>query len=138
MAKRFRFRLVFQPPLSKLCGHACVAMVTGTTLDKVQSVIGHSHGTTTRELVRAIRKLGGKCSSRLQRIGTHVALPDRAIVKISLPKTRNWHWVVYWDNHLFDPAQHWRFRAVGRVTSFLPILKRETRKSKQLLDDNKT
>jgi len=93
---------VFQPAGSRLCGHACVAMVVGVPLEEVIAVIGHSHGTKTKELVSALRCFGVVCSNRLRVVKT--TLPDLCIAEQPNKTGSNWHWVVMDHGRRYDPA----------------------------------
>ncbi len=120
-----------QPPDSKLCGHACVAMVTGKTIGRAVVVIGHKRGTTTREIAAALQKMGAKPNGSRLKI-FRGDLPEKAILKV-VPKNRKgaagtWHWVVKDGDAILDPAMT-RPMAIdaylkisrNRITSFLEV-----------------
>lgn len=46
------------------CGQIAVAVLTGASLKKIESMFGHHHGSYTRELVAVLRELGFKCPDR--------------------------------------------------------------------------
>jgi len=54
-----------QPRGSKICGHCCVAMVTGASLQEVIAQVGHRHGTSARELGMALRAFGLQAQFKL-------------------------------------------------------------------------
>jgi len=123
-------RLVRQPEGSGLCGQACIAMAAGVSLDRACEVVGHrkERGTTTREVVRALRTLGVPCADRLRRVSrARPHLPKRAIVAIHRPPEENrhrgqWHWMLAWDGVIYDPGASWpdRYRD-WKITSVLEI-----------------
>lgn len=88
------------------CGQACVAMIAGISLKKAIEVVGKKGGTTTKDLVKALRKLGFKCGDRLK-FDEPVFL---AIVKEKFAKHEHewdwhWHWVVYYNGNYYDPGR---------------------------------
>jgi ABC-type bacteriocin/lantibiotic exporter with double-glycine peptidase domain len=83
------------------CGQACLAMVAGISLAKACKIIGNNRGTITKQLVKALKKLGFKCKNRLK-IGEPEYL---AIVKEKSYDDTNWHWVVYYNGNYYDPAK---------------------------------
>jgi len=75
----------------RCCGQIAVAVITGRSLKYIIKLIGHDHGTQTRELARVLWKLGYKCPSRLKRLKER---PKLAIAKLSHKLRHGWHWVV--------------------------------------------
>lgn len=121
-------QLVRQPDDSTICGQCCVAMLTGASLRKVINLVGHKHGTKTKELAKVIRRLGYDCGDRLVRFKNSLRLVtvERALLKLTPPEGRNWHWVVWADHKVYDPCHHEPIDSVhcyisGRVTSFLEV-----------------
>jgi hypothetical protein len=106
-------------------------MLTGASLSKVINLLGHRHGTKTKELVKVIRRLGYDCPDRLHHVkGVRYALAsvERALVKISWEHTSSWHWVAWADDLIFDPGSEnplgnfslYEYLG-GRATSYLEI-----------------
>ena len=98
-------KVVLQEPESKVCGQACLAMILGVTLDEACELVGHRKGTKTRELVAVLRAQGKPCGPRLipfRRWGLHPHF--RGLAKLSRG-SGNWHWVVIWDDVVYDPLQ---------------------------------
>jgi hypothetical protein len=120
-------KYIQQPKDSKLCGQACLAMVTGKSLKQIIALVGHSGGTRSSDLIYVLRKLGYKTPNRLLVLSK---IPNYAIAKIphknvkGYPKNAsNWHWVVYWNGERYDP--YWEspsFCAEALPSSFLPIV----------------
>lgn len=119
-------RPLFQPSGSNLCGQTCVAMIAEVSLQRVCTVMGHSHSTRTREIVTVLRALGIECSDRLQRISKQTRfpardpLPKRCIVHVVWDKPNGGyhrHWIVYWNGQIFNPDPGSGYR----MTSFLEI-----------------
>lgn len=128
-------KLVQQPPDSRLCGQACVAMLCGVSLERAIQLVGRKEGTRTKELAHAIRKLGYHCESRLTVLGENVnwlMAQENMLVKMTNyddqgKRVRNWHWVVVHDRKVYDPASFdvlSRFHTVimGRPTSYLQVI----------------
>lgn len=115
-----RIRQVIQPEDKYICGQCCVAMVTGVSLTRAIKAVGHSHCSTTKDLARAVRKLGLKCPDRLVRITQTRGLSDLCIVKQeTTDRGGSWHWIVASRGKLFDPSPYGPSHA--RFTSFLPV-----------------
>jgi hypothetical protein len=94
---------VRQPPGSRLCGQACVAMVIGRDLPLGVEVVGHSHGTKPKELARGVGLLGWHCSGRRTRYTAR--LPRRAFLSVSARGSRkSYHWILLWDDYVYDPC----------------------------------
>jgi len=113
-----------QPEGSSLCGQTCVAMASGVSLDRACEAVGHRNGTTTKEIVKALRELGVPCGEKLKRISRkRPALPKRGIVAICQPGKRyKWHWILVWDGEMIDPAGLWpKYYDKWKMTSFLEI-----------------
>ncbi len=114
---------VYQPKGSVLCGQACVAMISGVPLKTAIDVIGHICTTHTNELISALRRLNVQCDSKLRRPSAQKPFPPFAILKISFPGKRNWHWVVRWNGKIYDPDPDLNFaqNAYGIASSFLEV-----------------
>ncbi len=97
-------------------------MIAGVDINEAIKAVGHAKATKTKELVSGIRKLGFDCQDRLKIISGG-AIPDRSIVKIALPNTSNWHWVVKNNDKIYDPAEtiipEKLFLSKFKATSFL-------------------
>ena len=106
-----------QPRGSSLCGQTCVAMACRITLEDACGLVGHRHGTRTKELARVLRGRGFRCKDTLTRSRAD-QMPDYALVKMSFRGRRNWHWVLLWDGALYDPDPA---PQLGTLTSFLDL-----------------
>jgi hypothetical protein len=111
----------------KGCGVACVAMVVGVDYKEAVNLVGKDGCTKTRHLINALRAAGFSCPDRLQIIKG--AWPNLAIAKIIVPgKISGWHWVLVSDGKILDPLMPGAWSkppAGGRITSFLPISRKE-------------
>lgn len=118
-----------QPTGSNLCGHACLAMILGLTLDEGVERMGHGRSTRTRELVKA---LGDKVKdSRLIPVRQRDE-PTFAILKVTWNgKPRRSHFVVRRGDRIHDPSyrygmsrHNWDLfiKDHGRVTSALELV----------------
>jgi hypothetical protein len=124
-------RLIVQPEGSSLCGQCCVAMAARITLDRAIDILGED-GTTTRDLVIALRALRVPCANRPRRISrTKPAWPSRALLTIHRPadpgvRRHKYHWMLAWDGHILDPGNAWPQRYTNwRITSYLEIYKEQ-------------
>lgn len=92
-----------QPPASRMCGQAVVAMVLRTTLKEACRRIGHGHGTRTKELLRV---LGPICVDGKLIVLRKREMPEYAILKLVEVgrEGRSWHWVLRKGTEIYDPA----------------------------------
>lgn len=104
--------------LLPVCGQACVATLTGRPLEEIielskqVKISDRTGGTRTRELAKILRRCGFQCPSRLRIIGEK-SLDDipNAILKLRTKKSYfldwrgSWHWVLWWDRVIYDPAE---------------------------------
>lgn len=113
------------------CGVACVAMLAGVSYGRALEAVAGSRtrGTTTKQLVAALRALGMETDgNRLRVMGTAdiVKSRNRMLVKLSLEGTTNWHWLV-WDpggiGRFIDPEPE--APAVGTITSAIGVWRRK-------------
>ena len=75
------------------CGQIAVAMLVDRPLEDITEVIPHSHGTRTKELVRALRHFGYSCPDRMQRKPIDFGLAQLHMSKSGWVIRGSWHWV---------------------------------------------
>jgi hypothetical protein len=113
------------------CGQTCVAMLSGTSYNRVIKQMGKSY-TSTRAIHDGLKYFGVRSAKRLVQFRGNKKYPDHrklgfdAMLKLVHPKVHrggNFHWVV-WDakkRKVLDPQRpRYKIRQV-RITSFLPI-----------------
>lgn len=98
--------LVLQKPGSFNCGQCCVAMLAGITRKQANKAFGTKGGTTTKMVVRALKKLGLAPADKLQTFRREASLPARCILVLRYPKTvqHYGHWVVYCQGLIYCPS----------------------------------
>jgi len=96
-------KLIYQPIDSKICGHCCVAMVSGSELNESIKVIGHKKGTYGKELVKALIKLNCKSADKLK-FPLPEKLPDKCIIRIKYESINSGHWIVFYKGLIYDPS----------------------------------
>jgi hypothetical protein len=129
-----RLKWVEQPAGTHTCGQVAVAVITGKSLDEVIDVIGHAHGSKTRELVAALKHFGYDAPLRCRKMEE----PELGLAQVHRPNFNGWHWIVVangfiYDGEWIDPhvgraASRARYiREIGwygqRITSYLPVTK---------------
>ena len=114
------------------CGQTCVAMIAGISIEESEKVFGHSCSTRTREVVKALRKLGFEPQTDNLVRSKWGNTPDAlAILKMTFnEKQRSGHWVVSYYGWIYDSAQkekhpYWHYcnfmKEFLRPTSYLKI-----------------
>ena len=105
-------RHVKQPPLSKVCGQACMAMILNTGLLDAVRLCRHGHATRTADIVRVVTK-----NSNLSPVHDRL-LSGRKLTAMTgceglwlckvVPHNRKAagpsHWVLWKNKRWFDPA----------------------------------
>lgn len=113
-----------------ICGQVAVAVIAGVSLEEAIKAVGHEKGTTSKELISGLKKLGVKCKSKSQRVRKGYT-PKTAIFHIS-PSTKkwNWHWVAFHDNIWYngnrwhdEPEKNIIFPKGWKPTSYIEIIK---------------
>lgn len=92
-------RHIQQPEGSSLCGHSCIAMALGLTLDQAIELIGHRKGVRNHEVIRA---LGPRALTSKSVPPKRLAAP--CLIRIKGPTARWHHLVFYHDQKVYDPA----------------------------------
>lgn len=109
--------------VTRTCGQIAVAVAAGVPLTQVLNYIGHMHGSTTKELIRALKHFGLKCDTKCRVLKEK---PKFALAQVHSPRKPGWHWIVVEGNKIYDGAFG---RANGtvdwpsgfRITSYLEI-----------------
>lgn len=98
--------IVRQPLGSNICGHCCLSMVSGESLDTSIKLIGHENPASVHELVAAFRELDIRTDTKLRQAFQNTLLPKRAMLKVTYPKNdvTHWHWVAYNDGYIHDSS----------------------------------
>ena len=118
-----------KPEESSLCGQTCVAMIAGISLEESINAFGTRGGTRTKDVVRALTKLGVKCGNKLIKLRSDVQKTEVCISKLHFSTGKHTHWTVWNKNCFFDPGLP---HLIGKYpehlvkeTSFLPIFTEE-------------
>jgi len=115
-------RKLYQPEGSNLCGQTCVAMIAGVTIDEACTAVGHRHSTNARALYRGMENLGiiYNPTKRINGVRSNCFVPSCCIARVHYKLGKRTHWVVIWDNDIYDPIKD---NSAWRVTSYIEILK---------------
>jgi hypothetical protein len=99
---------VKQPDGSRVCGQVAVATLLQISLDEACELVGHRHGTKTRELARVFRDHGWSCRYFLRPYDPNAPPPGTALFKFSMRDlttgrlSRRWHWVLWADEQIWN------------------------------------
>jgi hypothetical protein len=104
-------------------------MAADVSLDRAIEVVGHesARGTTTKEVVAALRHLGVSCADKLRPLSrTKPVLPKCGIVVIQRPRSERHralgHWMFWAYGEMLDPGECWPNGYEGwKITSYLEI-----------------
>lgn len=113
-----------QPEKSRICGQIAVAVIAGISVEDSIKLIGKRFGTSTKDLAKALLKLGYKCPNRCKRLKEK---PKLAIAQVHKPVRKSgWHWVVVHENKIYDgidgnPDGTVNWTKGQKITSYLPI-----------------
>lgn len=95
-----------------MCGHAAIAMLAASSLERVATMLGHRGPTTWREVYSALFTLGVVCDPELRACFTPTALPPVAVVQVPSGSPAIHHWVVVAGGVVYDPARAATYAAV--------------------------
>lgn len=115
-----------QKPNKKNCGVIAVAVIANIPVSLAAETIGKDGATTTKQLVKALRKLGYDCPDRCKKMPR----PLLGLGQMRRPKRKSgWHWVVVDGDKIYDgingkPDGTVDWLKGWRITSYLPITKR--------------
>lgn len=119
-------RHVRQPKNEGYCGQACIAMIADISLEVAKKVTRpRGRGTTTAELVKALRRLGFSCPDKMTRLSRKDwNIEGLAIVRMNHRRSGRWHWLVVDDGKLLDPSPY-GLSVFSKISSYLPIRRRQ-------------
>jgi hypothetical protein len=83
------------------CGQIAVASITERTVEEIEQIVGHSHGTKTKELAAALRACGFQCGSRAVRING-LWSDTLGIAQVRSDRRSGWHWIAVGTGHVWD------------------------------------
>lgn len=109
----------------RCCGHIAVAVIAEISLEESRRIVNINGGTTTKDLITALRKLGFKCPDKCVR----TPRPALGLAKMKKPSHKqNWHWVVVDGDKIYDGTYgnsdgtvNWK--KSWKITSYLPVTK---------------
>lgn len=124
-----KMKLVIQPPRSRVCGQACVAMIAELPLVSVCGVFGHAHATTTKHVTDALARLGVEAKPLVKATRGFIS-PEvkRAIIRLHWgSKKAGTHWIVFYDGDFYCPVYgknpDWNLFPLMRYTSYIEVEK---------------
>lgn len=89
------------------CGQVAVAALTGACLFDVIDLIGHSHGTQTKELRAALAKLGWQSDPRCYVRATGSPFHGLAKLRRATNGSGSWHWLALDGDMVYDGHQEY-------------------------------
>jgi hypothetical protein len=115
-------------------------MVLDKSLEEILKMVGHKHGTTTKEIVKVLDSCGIKSDNKLKLVKSDRLVPNVAILKLKHKNHSNWHWVVFNNGLIYDPATgifhskelHLNYSKYVRISSYIGIYYDDSNESYQL------
>lgn len=110
-------------PTKNTCGQTCVAMLAEKGFFESCHAVGHMKATRTREIVKALRKLGCTVEDHLTVLhGKELPKKGKYLVKLRYPGWKS-HWVVLHNGDIYDPAHGMnpKMHPGWRYTSYLKV-----------------
>ena len=83
------------------CGQAVLAMILGTTPERICTMLGNERETTLAEMKQVLRENGCTVSDERVQVTDKSELPPLCILSLETP--RCWHWSLYCDGTFYDP-----------------------------------
>lgn len=114
--------LVLQPTF-ETCGQACIAMITGKTVEEVIRDMKTNRSTSIGQLIDILDFYGVKHAEKNTRISKKNPTPYEYSILTVRTNEGYTHWVLLYDNKYYDPE----FGLIdgeytyGKITSFLRI-----------------
>lgn len=118
------------------CGQIAVATLAEVNPKIVEKIIGHSHGTQTKELIAALCTLGLEpLSDKCIPVRLFPNPPQFALCQLHADDRAGWHWIALGYGCIFDgnetqPIERQAyvdglrgFAGNRRITSYLPVRK---------------
>jgi len=119
-------KLVMQPRDSALCGQACVAMLTGVTLDEATKLVGTKGKTWSREIRSALASQGFHMADWKHPKHLESGKFYMARLRPRVNGTRHGHWnVIDQEGRRYDPEvpvvnpamwDGWRLTSIYEIT----------------------
>ena len=88
-------------PTDLQCGQAVLAMLLGTTPEKICTFLQNNRETTLREMQLVLETNGVRFSRERRQAFTKEDLPKIALLSLETP--RCWHWSLFADGVFYDP-----------------------------------
>ena len=115
-------KLIMQPT-SLTCGQACIAMITGKSVDEVIKDMKTDGATSIGQLIEILDAYGIGHAERNKRISKKNPVPYKYSILTVHTNAGYTHWALLYDNKYYDPE----FGLIegeyahGKITSFLEI-----------------
>lgn len=110
-------------PTSSTCGQACIAMITGKTIDEVIHDMKTDDPTSIGQLIEILDRYGIKHAEKNLRISKKTPVPYKYSILTVHTNAGYTHWVLLYDNKYYDPE----FGLIegeythGKITSFFSL-----------------
>lgn len=88
-------------PTDLQCGQAVLAMLLGTSPEKIAGMLNNDRETTLREMKEVIRGAGLQISDQRIQVNKRSELPPLCLLSLETP--RCWHWSLYCCGVFYDP-----------------------------------
>lgn len=98
-------------------------MIAGISLDESIRIFGKRSGTSTKDVIQALRAAGVDCDDGVCRLRRGETLPDFCMAVVHVVGANRTHWTIWRDGLFYDPdlGIYDEYPPVGRITSYLTI-----------------
>lgn len=88
-------------PTELQCGQAVLAMLGGTTVEEILTLVGTDRETNLKQMFSALDSLKIKYDTNRHEAKSKADLPSICILSLETP--RCWHWSLYFNGTFYDP-----------------------------------
>ena len=88
-------------PTPLQCGQAVLAMITGSSVDKIIKQCGTERETTLADMRRVLLENGYTAEQQRRSVSDRSELPELCILSLETP--RCWHWSLFCKGTFYDP-----------------------------------
>lgn len=90
-------------PTFSTCGQACIAMITGKSIEEVIKDMKTDDATSIGQLIEILDFYGIRHAERNKRISKKISVPYKYSILAVHTNAGYTHWTLFYDNKYYDP-----------------------------------